>query len=276
MTDINVDPAVPVEPAAVTPPVVEPTPTPPATPATPPAPWAADLATAFTDEAERARVDSFMREKYQPYVTGLETKHAPAAKLYADLQGEDSLESYLSLAEQLYGEETANLLAEAIVAKYSDDPTPPADPATTPPVDDVIPFDKLPPEVQADHRERQAEKEQKHYWSEMERVKAAFVEPPAADGTAGASKVNQDLFHPFVVGAAGDFDSALEAYKVWHAQAYPAAPAPVVPAPPATLPAGHAAPPVAKRYTSIDEAFDDTFAEMRAKRNPPPTAVGSA
>src|SRR5690349_8595531 len=148
------------------PPEVPAAPAPPATPApTPDAPWAADLASVFQDEAERARVDQFMREKYQPYVTQLEQKHAPARQLYDALQSENSLETYLGLAEQLYGEEAANYLAEKIIEKYGEEAAAPAEPA--PAAGDAIPFEKLPPEVQERMRKLEADEARTTYWAEM-------------------------------------------------------------------------------------------------------------
>jgi len=247
------DPPVPsdVAPAAPTTP-------PPAAPAPlNPGPWAQDLAAAFPDEVLRGQVDTFLRGHVQPRVTQIEQEYAPAKELWTDLQKpEESAATYLAVAEQLYGEEFAEKLAETMVASglIELDEEPPA-----------ASQQALPPEVQ-----RAVEFVQKQ---EMEQqwqagLAAAAAAEPSIQG-------HERLFANFVAGSGGNFETAIAAWKHEQMPARLAATLPEAPAPtpaPTALAGGAApagTPPVEKKYASIDAALDDFFAEQRAGEAPP-------
>lgn len=226
-------------------------------------PWAASLASRFADEEIRKQVDAYLREEVQPHVTKLEQEYAPARELWQDLQSEDSAATYLAVAEQLWGEEAADRIAQAMVAgeeipvlpapeAAGEAPAPPQPPARD-------------PEVQAMLEDHQARQMAEHYESELARIKALD------------SRVSEDIFAPFVIGAEGDFDAALASYQQWHAAAYPAAPPEQQEVPPPGLPsegAPAAAPPIQPKFDSFDAALDSAMEDMRAARQAPAT-VGS-
>lgn len=242
-------------------------PTAPAAPETPPAqpapalqpgPWSADLEAAFEDPSLRQQVDGFLREKVQPRVTQLETQFAErkaAHELYDDLSGDESDQALMQVIAELHDPEIAQKFAELLT---------PAQPAPETP---APPQAELPPEVQEMIAERQAQKEAEDYDNELARVKG--LHPELID----------DEFHPFVAGAEGDFDRALESYKVWQAQArerYGAPPQPT-PDPSDTAPApltseNPAAPPVQPKFDSISDALDAFMDEQRGG-GPAPVGV---
>lgn len=229
-------------------------------------PWANDLASMFDDEGIRTQVDSFLREKVQPYVTNLEQRSKPspevelATQLYTDLR-EDPSSTYLAITEELFGEDGAlaiqRALAESFGVGVEDEPAP------------TQPSGDLDPRVAraVEHIERQQAREA--YDNALAEIR---VKDP---------ELNEELFHPFVVAADGDVETAYQGYKQWHDQAKsqfgstgeeldvtPAAP-PVIGSDVQTP----AAPPVQKTYSSFDDAMDDFLADMRGGSAPP--VVGS-
>lgn len=245
-------------------PVAEPDPTVVTTPVAPPAgdgPWAKDLATFFEDETIRGNVDSFLRSKIQPHVTQIEQQHAPARELWTDLQGDDSLSTYVGVANQLYGEDAAKQIAEILAKQFGEEEETPAaeTPAEAP----------LHPRLQALLDKEDEERENQEYDAELARVKAL-------DPRIG-STIDDEDFAPFVIGAEGDFDTALARFQVWHAKVYPQGAPEVVPPvipPPAVLggdTGGGATPPLATKYESLDSALDAAMTDLRAARVAPTT-----
>lgn len=231
-------------------------------PAPQPGPWDADLAV-FQDPELRQQVDGFMREKVQPRMTQLETQLAgykPAIELYNDLSGENSEDALKQVIAELYDPEVAEKFTSLLEPAADAQPEPQIatpEPAPLPPeVQEII------PEVQEIIAERQAQKEQEDYDRELSRVKGQHP------------SLVEDLFHPFVAGAEGNFDAALEAYKAFEARAAQTfgGEQPAAEPPPTTLTeASSPAPPVAPKYASIDDAMDAMFAEAKAA---PPAPVG--
>lgn len=261
-----------VEPAA---PVAEPVVAEPAAPVAEPGagPWASDLNTYFEDEAGRSAADRFLREKIQPHVTQLEQTHsqyADARSLYDDLQ-EDPLGTYLAVTAELLGDDARDQIAELIAAGHSPEAATEAV-ATEAVATEAVATEAQPPALDPtlaamkDEYERNQAVES--FATEMQRVGVPDTEKP--------------LFAPFVMAADGDFDVALNGYNQWKATAaqtlgFEHSPAPVEPAAPATLGTvsdAPAAPAVTKQYSSMDDALDDTLAEMRARREGP-TPVGT-
>lgn len=236
---------------AVTPP--EPAPAAAPEPAPQPGPWDADLAV-FEDPELRAQVDGFMREKVQPRMTQLETQLAqrkPAHDLYDDLSGSDADEALKQVIAEIHDPELAEKFAALLEPEVPTEPEPePVPVAETPaPVE-------LPQEIQEIVAERQAAKEQEDYDNDLKRVQALHPD----------LKIEDEFFAPFVAAAEGDFDIAVDLFRTFEAKAterYGPAPEPV-PEPPATLTeSANPAPPVEKKYATMDDAFDAWFEEMR-------------
>lgn len=220
-------------------------------------PWAADLNATFQDETVRGQVDSFLRGHVQPHVTRIEQESAPARELFRDLQGDESVETYIGVAAQLYGDEVAAVLQATLAEKFG------GGEETEPVAGEPAPMDARTAEAVAYYESRQAED---LYNSEL--AKAIEADP--------SIKGRESRFANFVVGSEGDFP---EAQKRWAAsrledQAEWAPQAPAAPAP-ATL-TDQGAPATAPQVTqqmTIDDALEATLADMRAARGAP-TPVG--
>lgn len=224
-------------------------------------PWDADLVEYFPDESARSAADRYMREKVQPRVTQLEqerSRYAPAHQLYDDLLNDPST-TFLAIAEELYGPETAQALQKQLDEAGG---AAPQDETQTETQTDQ----PLDPRIEALLAEREQEKREKFWRDNIARIKSA-------DPT-----VDDALFAPFVHAADGDFDAAHLAYQQFIARFKPAEETPAEqPAAPATVGStgtGSTAPPTEKNYGSIQEALDDTLADMRAARQAP-TTVGA-
>jgi hypothetical protein len=257
MTPDPVEPVVEPAPVAAVEPPAAPAPTPPAADA----PWSKDLAATFQDEVVRTQVDSFLRGHVQPHVTQVEQQYAPARKLWEDLQGDDSVETYVDAARQLYGDEVADVIESTLAAQLAE-PDPPAG--------DPPPAAVLTPEQQANHEWIQAQRVESEYNSELARVKEA--------GVVLTSPQKEAWFANFVVGAEGNFDEAARRWEASGLANVPdAAPAPVVPAanpaPPTLGDGGGPVLPTEKKYASISDAVDDAMDDLRAAREAP-AAVG--
>jgi hypothetical protein len=257
----------PAEPAAVEPPAEPAAVEPPAEPAA--GPWAADLAVYFEDESVRGQADKFLREKIQPHVTKLEqtqSEYKPAHEFFDDLR-DDPIGTTLALAEEVYGAEIADKIAELVAA--GEDPATAAKEATegeSPKTDEDPVIAKMKAEYEAQERSK--------LWDqELARIKST----PEAQGV----DIDPELFAVFVHQAEGDMDAALPAYKAFEERSRTkyGQPAPAPPAPPAPLgtqpgDAPASTPPIAPKITSFDEALDATLAEIRSNRNGP-TPVGT-
>ena len=219
-----------------------------------PGPWSSDLEEFFEDPAARARADEFMRSKVQPRMTQLETQIAerkPAYELYDALVGEESDATLAQVVSELRPD-----IADQFMSLLE-----PQEPITDEePVHQQL---ELPPELQEMIEERTAAKEAEDYDNEIARVQALHPELVPTE------------FHPFVAGAEGDFDLALEHYKTWQQevrQRYGGAPTPQpepAPAPQALATSQTQAPPVQEKYESLDDAFDAFFAEQRGTGTSP-------
>ncbi len=265
-TDSAVPPEVEPEAPVVEAPAPEPAAPEPEAEAPGDAPWTADLATYFEDEGARSTADRFLREKIQPHVTHLEQQHSdyePARALFDDLR-EDPVSTYLAVTEELYGEDVADRVAAMIADDddprgASDDEDEPAAPAAP----------ELDPTVARMKAKFEGDEQAQAYDAELTRARE--VHPSLKD----------ELFAPFVIAAEGDFDVALVGYRQWEAQVQAQyGPAPVVPPPDPAAPAAlgtssdtPAAPVTQKNYASLDDALDDTLAEMRASREAPPVGT---
>jgi hypothetical protein len=241
------DPAAPAAPAA-----------PPAAPAGD-APWSADLAGLGLDDTARQAVDGYLRAQWQPRMTQFEqqlSEAAPARELWQDFHANPQ-ETYLAVGAQLFGDEKASELEALIAAAEAADE---GDDAPSAPSD---------PRVQAMLEDYEARQRSDAYSAKLAEVKAAHTD------------LDEELFHPFVIAADGDFGQAVARYRAYVEQfkaKHGVSPeVPQVPDAPATLglsggdgPA--VPPPTTERYDSLDAALDATLAEMRTGSAP---AVGT-
>ena len=170
------------------------------------APWAADLEAAFADEDVRTQVDGFMREKYQPYVTGLEQKVAdlePAQEYYTDLTA-DPGGTWVSLTHEILGDE----LAQKVLAALQDDaPADPPEDGEEPPAQQSG-LSKEDSEFIAKLRERDAR-------DEYNEAVNAYCDETDAEGNKLRPDLKADWFHPFVAAAGGNLNVAYGGYKEW-------------------------------------------------------------
>jgi hypothetical protein len=250
------------EPAATTPPVHAPAPTPAPEPAA--GPWAADLAVYFEDEAARATADRYLREKIQPRMTKFEqeqSEYAPAREFFDDLRS-DPAATALALIAEIYGEDVADKMEEMVAAGV--DPAVAAEAAT----EGTPPAPIADPELEEIKAERRAEKVKATYDAEQTRV---LAKPEAQ---ALPLPFDKAQFAVFVSQEEGNFDRALTAYATFQASVVQAAgiqaPAPQAdPTAPTTLgsqPGGApAAVPAVNRKMTMEEALDETLAEMRSQ-----------
>lgn len=223
-------------------------------------PWAADLAGIIPDETLRGGVDSYLRTQWQPRVTQLEQQVAasqPAAQLYNDLT-ETPVETFVAIGTQLFGDEAGPYLQAMFEAEQAQEAQAAVVEAGGPPMD---------PRVQALlDREEQAQREAA-YAQEIATIRAQDPE------------LQDEIFHPFVIAADGDFAQAHQAYQAFVAQArqlYGGAPVEATPAPHVigTESAGTTAPPLAPSFSSIDDALNDTMDEINGRKAVTP--VGAA
>lgn len=219
-------------------------------------PWKTKLEAAFTDPAEAARVDQFMREGYQPYVTKLEQDNkdlGDKAFVYDALET-DAEGSFKQMAEELFGEDVAAAVATALEgteAAVNEETT----------IEEAV--TALPKEAQ-EALEWVAQKRQEDATSQATREYLEDLEGVIAKNP----EIDKDLFHPFVVTAEGDFDKAVASYNVWAKKAGlvkkedPDPPPPVpgeTPGVPATV----------KQGQSLDAAVDEFFADVNKVPAPP-------
>lgn len=208
----------PPEPVVDTPPAVEPAvETPPA--AEPgPAPWAKDLEERFADEATRAAVDTYLREKQQPYITKLETERAAALERswLLDSFDEDPVAALADVAKQLYPE-----VAERIVELVKGGATPDAavDQAEAEQVADELTPAKLTPEQEellawAKERREAEAADAKSAEEAVEQAEATdFLNDWLTTQTTATPDIKPNTLRAYVVATKGDLDSALAAYR---------------------------------------------------------------
>lgn len=236
-----------------------------------PGPWAGDFAEYFGENQEvRTAADRYMREKVQPHITELE-QH-PSRQLYADML-EDFEGTVAGLLGEVYDEDTQNAFVEWMAERVEGGEPPAEQPAAA--AAEAQP--QRSPEDQEllewARQKRQQEQEtaaqaeaSEHYKTELARVKQL----------PGGETIIDELFYPFVAAADGDLDAALEGWKKYGGdlRAKFGIPEPEPKPAPHVLggdgpPSG--TPPTEKKYESLDDALDDTLAEMRARRQAPQT-----
>ena len=224
----------------------------------PEAPWSGDLQQRFPDEQVRTQVDQYVRETVQPYITRLEQESADdryAKKLWTDFT-ENPVDTYLSVTQEMFGDEVRDEAQELLDALAEGDNE--LDPEFSPEYDE----NELPPQVQQMYDEWNAQKREDAYYDELERV--------AAENDDIDFEAYEDLFHPFVSAADGDFDQAVEGFRNFLGRAQGEETEEGAP-PPAALDSGSQAPsvpPTEKDYDNLDDALDDFFEEQKPA---PPT-----
>lgn len=261
------------------------------------APWASDLEEAFEDEDVRSSVDEFLRKTVQPHITKIEQDSKPsrdATRLWDGFENQP-VETSVAVVTELYGKEIADKFAELLqggaspeeaAAKVEEDTDVDVSDTTAAEGDSTgkVKFEDLPPEVQDAVASQEQEKQREAYYSEIDRIKDERSDDLPKEGEGDEEKVvlDVDLFHPFVVAANGDFDTAADAYLKWLGQAkekfgiqVPESAEGDEKIPPVidsqTRDSG-AKPPQKPEYADLDEAMDAFFDEQKT---PPPT-VGSA
>lgn len=235
-------------------------------------PWADKLESRFDDPAIRAQVDEFLKADVQPYVTQLEQSRSDvpeeAGLLYNDLL-ENPAETYLAITHELYGPEAAQAVQRAL----DQGATPEQAAAVGQQVAEEGEVDDEGDPVLERMREDYIERQQAEAYTEaLNAVKDQLPE---------GEELIEDLFHPFVVSTNGDFDAALEGYRSFVKEAkekFGLSPDQIPDSiePPPTLGSDSqttTAPPTQKKYESIDEALDDTLAEIRANKAPATVGV---
>lgn len=255
----------PQEPAATVPAPTAPAPAAPAGTG----PWANDLAALFPDEAERGRVDGFIRSKVQPYTTTLEQRVAEsqdATRLWSNLN-DNPIDTYVAMTTEMFGEDAGQVMLQQLQSVLNSEA-----PQGQAPTQQQQAAAVTDPRVEAALQYIETQQNEQHYENEMKRV----TDDPNNAG------IDPDLLHPFVAAAGGDFDQAVALYK-GYAEKFTAtanpdlnlpAPTTTTPAPPVMgSDAGGAAPvtpPVQPQKQTLDEAINDFMTEQRANREAPP------
>lgn len=234
-------------------------------------PWSNDLESRFTDPGVRGQVDEFLRTTVQPHVTRIEQDHAkyqPAHQLYDDLM-QNPQDTWLAVTSELYGPEVAERVQELLSqGGEAQAPNEAQTPETAP---------QLSREQQEAIEWANRQRSEQHYSSEMHRITEA--------AKAQNAVIDETSFAPFVAMANGNFDVALQNYIPWQQAAEQSWASRLglqngqgaEQAPPPTLgvqASGGATPPTEKVYTSIQDALNDTLAEVKANRESN-VAVGS-
>lgn len=219
----------------------------PAAVALPNAPWAKDRDELFADTDARAKFDTYMREKQQPYVTKLEQGRADLeerAAWHDDLKADPDA-VLRDAVEQVYGAEAAEKFLALIDAGVA-----PTDAAAMADAVDV-PEAKLSAAQQAalDHATAQHEK------AVMDDYYAAV----AAVVTANPH-VKDKAFHHYVA-AHGTVDGGLAAYLEDFPA--PAAEKPREDPAPRTLSGGGSGAPVIQGHRTLRDAADSVFDALR-------------
>lgn len=217
MADVPVVTEAPAAPAlaAPAPPLAEPA----------PAPWTKDLQERFTDPAVYAEVDKYMREKQQPYVTGLEQARKEAADkaaIYDDLNegfNTDPAAMLRDIAAQYYDADVADRIVELVAGGK----TPEAAEKQAVAEDKAV---ELPEDVRETVEWAKQERAARQEATELAEAQKALDEWKTA--TLAAHPHVNELKLLRRVGATGDMEQAL----AWYLEEYPAptADAPNVPA----------------------------------------------
>lgn len=234
-------------------------------------PWADKLNSRFEDQAVRAQVDEFLKAEIQPYVTQLEQARSDvpeeAGMLYNDLL-ENPTETYLAITSEIYGPEAAQAVEQAL------------DQGASPEEAAAVGQQVAGEETEEDESDPVMERMKEEYVNNLQAEAYGNALEQMKEGLPEGEKEAfvDELFAPFVVSANGDFEVALEGYRefVGKAKEQFGLTPDQIPDPPATIGSDSTtttAPPTQKKYESIDDALDDTLAEMRAQKAPATVGV---
>lgn len=272
------DPTQAATPAAATPPTS-------ASPA-PDTPWAGspwagrlDEIAATNQQLTPAQVHELWQSEVQPYVTRREQELGEGASFIADLQDDEkSIGTYLAFAEQNYGPEVAEAIANAIVQHVEGAAAAPPEGSDT--SDDYETWlAEQPPWIQEREALLRGQEEDQEYNAEVQQYAPDVI----ADGA-------EHLFARYVLASEGDVQEAKALYDqemgpiVAAAKQNPALaasiglafaePADQTEAPPegaphvlgATGSSGGAAPPTTPQYGSMDEVYSDFFDSVKGRQ----------
>lgn len=227
-----------------------------------PAPWQSDLQQRFPDEDVRGRVDEYVRETVQPYITRLEQDSAEdryAKKLWDDFT-QDPAGTYLAVTREMFGDDAAQE-AEQLLDTLGNE----GEDVPTGDLESVFDEEDLPPRYRQAVDAWEDQQREDAYYDELDRVAAANEDLGLDD--------DDSLFHPFVSAAEGDFDLAVEGYRSFLSRFKPAGAGESEQAPPAigSDVAAQTTPPTETAYETLDDALDAMFDEEKTA----PTVVGS-
>jgi hypothetical protein len=246
------------------------------------APWSADLESRFPDPEQRAAVDAYLRETQQPRMTQLEQRVAQAGEAQAlyDAFREDPTGTYLSVTEQLYGEDARDRLISALNGEQGDAAQQQAQEQvaaaaqtaeTAPPASAISDEDRrLLDEIAKDRNMRM-----------YAEAIGKFIDETGMD-QAHATHANQHV-HDFVAAAEGDIPEGFRRYQA--AFSGVALPTVVDPGagdgnagPPPVLDgtAGSAVVPPVQRKVSFDDAFKEFEVDLKNANHPQAPPVGVA
>jgi hypothetical protein len=222
-------------------------------------PWAQDVAAQFDDPEVQARVSEFLGQKVQPYVTRIEQDAKVAQEFVKEFQDAPG-ETFLEVATELYGPETAKAIKEQLESQYvPSDEDPYADYGTAEP--DEFADSSLDPRVKTMLESWERDQQEKAYAEHLQALKDANPDV----------EIDEVLFQPFAVATQGDLDLALAGYKQFVEQAQAkfgtAAQEPEPQAPPVlgSTTSASTAPATQPTGESLNEAIDNFFAEQKAR-----------
>lgn len=234
-----------------------------------PAPWAKTLETSFADEAERSRVDAYLREHHQPYVTKVEQERAAALAQAEELEGKawvfddlnaDPAAALKDIASKIYGDDAGERIAERIAELVAGG----VDATVATEVAEAEEF-KLPAEVEDTVKWAKAEQARRAAEDTAAKEAEAMTEATAAleAWTASTLAANPDIkknaLYAYVASNGGDMDGALAAYRADF-------PAPAKAPAPTVLAGGGGGPVVhesGRRHSSLASAAGAVFDAAR-------------
>lgn len=216
-----------IDPNPATPEPAAPAAAPAAEPQAPATPWAESLDRSFADvPAEmRTRLDQYLRSEVQPYVTRREQELGQVGEIWDNLWDENqTIGTYLSLAESIYGPELAQKVAATFSEHFEAQGMAPAaaaqagaqaaaqqaaqEPGAAPAENQVPSFEEWltqqPPEVQKIVMDQVSNNENDVYEGQLEQLSKMEK----------TIKGNEERFSRYVVAAEGDLGEALELWRV--------------------------------------------------------------
>jgi len=250
------------------------------------APWAQTLETRFQDDAVRAQVHQAWQEEVQPYVTRREQELGEWGQVREQLLSEEeSIPTFLAIAESHYGPEVAQLFADAILQHVNGQPGQEASDAAAEGGSDWESdeaydrwYEQQPPWVQAQEDQRRGAEEDLTYQQEVAKYAPDVIEIGAdhhlaryvlaAEGDVQQGKALYDQeFGPVVEQARANpaLAASLGLEFPEHAPQQPEAPEGA----PAVLGSsgaqGGAPPPTEPQYANLDQAMEDLWQEVAGK-----------